>query len=184
MQNSKAFTKSNQKIHDRVWILHVKIAHSTVEFIDKCVGMLSSSQYRTVTQDAFVSQNIEFSYYQMTRNRLTQPNIGQAWKHKTSKRRVNKATHQNSYRAVADRMSSASSFWIQESCYRIFCVACRVMNSLTEGNVFLIACMDDFIESLGWGADFSTLDAASVYRKVEIENEGWEKTSFTKHHGP
>lgn len=54
---------------------------------------------------------------------------------------------------------------------------------MTKHVVYPIPRMDQSIESLGEGIVFAVLDSNSGYRKVEIESEDRDKTSYNPHNG-
>ena len=60
-----------------------------------------------------------------------------------------------------------------------FCVDYRKLNSVTKKGAFPLLRKEDFLTSLTQAAWYSTLDLASGYWQVQVEESDREKTSFT-----
>lgn len=64
-----------------------------------------------------------------------------------------------------------------------FCVDFRRLNSITDKDAYPIPRVDETLESLGGTQFFSTLDLASGYWQVELDDESKPKTAFTTRTG-
>ena len=60
-----------------------------------------------------------------------------------------------------------------------FCVDFRHVNDVTKKNVHPIPRIDETLDTLGRAHWFTTLDLASGYWQVELEQEDREKTAFS-----
>ena len=59
-----------------------------------------------------------------------------------------------------------------------FCVDYRRLNNLTVKNAYPIPRLDDSLDALGGSRWFSTLDLASGYWQVELDEEAQKKSAF------
>ena len=64
-----------------------------------------------------------------------------------------------------------------------FCVDYRKLNAITKKDVFPLPRIDDALDLLGGAQFFSTLDLASGYWQVLMDEETQEKTAFVTHSG-
>ena len=64
-----------------------------------------------------------------------------------------------------------------------FCVDYRRLNSVAKLDVYPLPRIDDMLDSLSEACVFSTLDLASGFWQVEVEETSQEKTAFITHHG-
>lgn len=64
-----------------------------------------------------------------------------------------------------------------------FCVDCRKLIAATKRDSYPISLMDEFIDSLGKAAVFSTLDANSDYWQVNVVEVHRDKKAFSSHQG-
>ena len=64
-----------------------------------------------------------------------------------------------------------------------FCVDFRKLNSMTKKDVYPLPRVDDILDTLGNAKYFTTLDLASGYWQVPLDNEAISKTAFTTHQG-
>ena len=64
-----------------------------------------------------------------------------------------------------------------------FCVDFRKLNSITKDQEYPIPRIDESLESLAGSKMFTTLDLASGYWQVEVEEEDREKTAFSTSQG-
>ena len=64
-----------------------------------------------------------------------------------------------------------------------FCVDYRRLNALTKKDVYPLPRVDDIVDTLGDARYFTTLDLASGYWQVELDNDARPKTAFTTHQG-
>ena len=64
-----------------------------------------------------------------------------------------------------------------------FCVDYRKLNSLTRKDVYPLPRIDDTLDLLSRSAYFTTLDLASGYWQVKMDEESREKTAFTTYSG-
>ena len=60
-----------------------------------------------------------------------------------------------------------------------FCIDFRKLNSVTHKDAYPLPCIDKTLESLAGSTIFSTLDLASGYWQVELEEADKEKTAFS-----
>ena len=64
-----------------------------------------------------------------------------------------------------------------------FCVDYRRLNALTKRDVYPIPRIDDILDALGDSKYFSSLDLASGYWQVELDEDARQKSAFTTHQG-
>ena len=64
-----------------------------------------------------------------------------------------------------------------------FCVHYRKLNRVTKLDEFPLPRIDDILDRLAGSRHFSTLDLASGYSQVEMEDSSKEKTAFTTYSG-
>ena len=64
-----------------------------------------------------------------------------------------------------------------------FCIDYRNLNAVTKTDQFPLPRIDDLIDQLGSAKYFSTLDLASGYWQVQVEENSKEKTAFITHQG-
>ena len=64
-----------------------------------------------------------------------------------------------------------------------FCVDYRRLNSVTRKDVYPLPRIDDILDAVGGTQYFSTLDLASGYWQVELDEEAREKSAFTTFKG-
>ena len=64
-----------------------------------------------------------------------------------------------------------------------FCVDYRKLNSITKKDVYPLPRIDDTLDTLAHNKFFSTLDLASGYWQIAMEESSQEKTAFTTHVG-
>ena len=64
-----------------------------------------------------------------------------------------------------------------------FCVDYRRLNALTKRDVYRLPRIDDILDTAGGAKYFSTLDLASGYWQVELDQSAREKSAFTTHRG-
>ena len=64
-----------------------------------------------------------------------------------------------------------------------FCVDYRRLNSVTKMDVYPLPRNDDMLDSFSEACVFSTLDLASGFWRVKVEEPSQEKTAFITHHG-
>ena len=62
-----------------------------------------------------------------------------------------------------------------------FCVDYRRLNSVTIMDVYPLSRIDDMLDSLSEECMFSTLDLASGFWQVEVEEPSYEKNAFIMH---
>ena len=60
-----------------------------------------------------------------------------------------------------------------------FCVDYRKVNAVTRQDAYPLPCIDATLDSLAGSAYFTTLDLASGYWQVELDNEAKEKSAFS-----
>ena len=63
------------------------------------------------------------------------------------------------------------------------CEINRRLNSVTKMDVYPLPRIDDMLDSLSKACVFSTLDLASGFWQVKVEEPSQEKTAFITHHG-
>ena len=64
-----------------------------------------------------------------------------------------------------------------------FCVDYRKLNAVTKKDVYLLPRIDDTLDLLAANKLFSTLDLASGYWQIRMDDSAKEKTAFTTHVG-
>ena len=64
-----------------------------------------------------------------------------------------------------------------------FCVDYRRLNTLTKRDVYPLPRIDDILDTLGKAKYFSSLDLASGYWQVELDEDACQKSAFTTHRG-
>ena len=64
-----------------------------------------------------------------------------------------------------------------------FCVNFRHLNSLTRKDVYPLPRVEDMLDTLGEAKYFTSLDLASGYWQVELDQDARAKSAFTTHHG-
>ena len=64
-----------------------------------------------------------------------------------------------------------------------FCVDYRRLNSMTKKDVYPLPRVDDILDTLGNAKYFTTLDLASGYWQVPLDDDSRPKTAFTTHQG-
>ena len=64
-----------------------------------------------------------------------------------------------------------------------FCIDYRPLNSVTKPDMFPLPRIDDLLDQLGKSQFFSTLDLASGYWQIKVEEESREKTAFITNQG-
>ena len=64
-----------------------------------------------------------------------------------------------------------------------FCVDYRRLNAVTRRDVYPLPRIDDILDAAGGAKYFSSLDLASGYWQVELDQEAREKSAFTTHRG-
>ena len=64
-----------------------------------------------------------------------------------------------------------------------FCVDFRRLNSVTRKDVYPLPRVDDILDTLGNARYFTTLDLASGYWQVPLDEDARPKTAFTTHQG-
>jgi len=72
--------------------------------------------------------------------------------------------------------------WKKDGIMR-FCIEYRRLNLVTKVDKFLLPRIDDLLDELGEAQYFSTLDLASGYWQIRINEKSREKTAFTTHQG-
>ena len=64
-----------------------------------------------------------------------------------------------------------------------FCVDFRRLNSITRKDVYPLPRVDDILDTLGNAQYFTTLDLASGYWQVPLDDDARPKSAFTTHQG-
>ena len=64
-----------------------------------------------------------------------------------------------------------------------FCIDYRRLNAVTRKDVYPLPRVDDIFDALGEVKYFSTLDLASGYWQVELDDDARQKSAFTTHKG-
>ena len=64
-----------------------------------------------------------------------------------------------------------------------FCVDYRKLNSITRKDVYPLPRVDDIFDTLNGARYFTSLDLASGYWQVELDEHAREKSAFTTYHG-
>ena len=64
-----------------------------------------------------------------------------------------------------------------------FCVDFRKLNSITKKDVYPLPRVEDILDTLGEAKYFTSLDLASGYWQVELDEDACAKSAFTTHHG-
>ena len=64
-----------------------------------------------------------------------------------------------------------------------FCVDYRELNSITRKDVYPLPPVDDIFDTLNGARYFTSLDRASGYWQVELDELAREKSVFTTYHG-
>ena len=64
-----------------------------------------------------------------------------------------------------------------------FCVDFRCLNSITRKDVYPLPRVDDIFDTLDGACYFTSLDLASGYWQVELDEDAREKSAFTTYHG-
>ena len=60
-----------------------------------------------------------------------------------------------------------------------FCVDYRSLNSISKADSFPLPRIDDLLDQLGGARYFSTLDMASGFWQIQMDQQSREKTAFT-----
>ena len=60
-----------------------------------------------------------------------------------------------------------------------FCVDYRSLNSISKADTFPLPRIDDLLDQLGGARYFSTLDMASGFWQIQMDQQSREKTAFT-----
>ena len=64
-----------------------------------------------------------------------------------------------------------------------FCVDFRRLNAITRKDVYPLPRVEDILDTLGEAKYFTSLDLASGYWQVELDQDARAKSAFTTHHG-
>ena len=64
-----------------------------------------------------------------------------------------------------------------------FCVDYRRLNAVTKKDVYPLPRVDDLLSSLGGAKYFTSLELASGYRQVELDEDARPKSAFTTYNG-
>ena len=64
-----------------------------------------------------------------------------------------------------------------------FCVDFRKLNSITKKDVYPLPRVEDILDTLGEAKYFTSLDLASGYWQVGLDEDACAKSAFTTHHG-
>ena len=64
-----------------------------------------------------------------------------------------------------------------------FCIDYRRLNALTKRDVYPLPRIDDILDAAGGAKYFTSLDLASGYWQVELDQDAREKSAFTTHRG-
>ena len=63
------------------------------------------------------------------------------------------------------------------------CVDFRRLNALTKKDVYPLPRVEDILDTLGDAKCFTSLDLASGYWQLELDEDARAKSAFTTHHG-
>ena len=64
-----------------------------------------------------------------------------------------------------------------------FCVDFRKLNMIMKKDVYPLPRLEDILDTLGEAKYFTSLDLASGYWQVELDEDACAKSAFTTHHG-
>ena len=64
-----------------------------------------------------------------------------------------------------------------------FCVDYRKLNSITQKDVFHLPLVDDILDTLSGTEFFTSLDLASGYWQIELDNDACAKSAFPTYNG-
>lgn len=65
-----------------------------------------------------------------------------------------------------------------------FCIDFRKLNSITRKDAYLLPRIDETLDTLTGQSWFCTLDLASDYWQIKLNDDDKPKTAFTSHRGP
>ena len=100
---------------------------------------------------------------------------------------IEKGTQEMLDKGVAQRSSSPWAFPVvivqkKDGNYR-FCIDYRELNKITKKDAYPLPRLDDALDGMANARFFSTLDLASGYWQVAMDEEDREKTAFATHEG-